>query len=198
MAAEIVAQIPVYDGWMSVRRLSLRMPDGAIEERHVECHGSAVAVLPYDPDRSVALLVSMPRPPVMLDGGPDLFEAIAGRIEGAHPDDEARREAAEEAGVRLGALEWVTNLWTMPSVSTERVQLYLAAYTDADRVGPGGGATDENEGITVHEVALSHLADLAQRGALTDAKTLILFQALQLRRPDLFHRPISSPPLPAP
>jgi nudix-type nucleoside diphosphatase (YffH/AdpP family) len=186
MAAEIVAQALVYEGWLSVHRLTLRMPNGALEERHVEGHGSAVAVLPYDPERRIALLVSMPRPPVMLSGEADVLEVIAGRIEGDGPEDEARREAAEEAGVRLNALEWVTNLWTMPSISEERVQLYLAPFSAADRIGEGGGAADENEGITVHEIQLQKLAEMARQGSLPDAKTLVLLQALQLRRPELF------------
>jgi nudix-type nucleoside diphosphatase (YffH/AdpP family) len=186
MAAEIVTRTLVYEGWLSVYRLTVRMANGALEERHVEHHGPAVAVLPYDPERLVALLVSMPRPPVMLSGEPDLLEVIAGRIDGAILEDEARREAEEEAGVRLGLLEPVANLWTMPSISTERVQLYLATFTQADRVGPGGGAANENEGITVHEVPLNRLSEMARAGALLDAKTLVLVQALQLRRPDLF------------
>jgi nudix-type nucleoside diphosphatase (YffH/AdpP family) len=189
MAADIVTRTLVYEGWLSVFRLTVRMANGALEERHIEHHGSAVAVLPYDPERRVALLVSLPRPPVMLSGEPDLFEVVAGRIEGAVIEDEARREAEEEAGVRLGPLEPVVNLWTMPSISTERVQLYLAPYSRTDRIGPGGGAADENEGITVHEVSLSRLEALARAGELPDAKTLVLVQALQLRRPDLFRSP---------
>jgi nudix-type nucleoside diphosphatase (YffH/AdpP family) len=188
MAAEIIAQTSVYDGWLSVLRVTLRMPNGALEERHIEHHGSAVAVLPYDPGRLVALLVSMPRPPVMLSGERDLLEVVAGRIESSNLEDEARREASEEAGVRLGTLEPVANLWTMPSISKERVQLYLAPFALTDRVGPGGGAADENEGITVHEIPLRRLGEMARAGELLDAKTLVLVQALQLRRPELFDR----------
>jgi nudix-type nucleoside diphosphatase (YffH/AdpP family) len=186
VSARIIADEIVYAGWMSLRRLTLQMPDGRPEERHVEDHGIAIAVLPYDPVRRTALLVSLPRPPVLLDGGPDVLEAIAGRIEDATPEDTARREAMEEAGVRLTVLEPIANIWTMPSISTERVQLYLAPFAAADRIAPGGGAADENEGITVHELPLRHLAELADAGALPDAKTLLLVQALRLRRPDLF------------
>jgi nudix-type nucleoside diphosphatase (YffH/AdpP family) len=186
MSARIVAEEIVYRGWVSLRRLTLQMPDGRPEERHVEDHGVAVAVLPYDPVRGTALLVSMPRPPVLLDGGPDVLEAIAGRIEYATPEDTARREAMEEAGVQLTVLEPIANIWTMPSISTERVQLYLAPFATGDRIAAGGGAADENEGITVHELTLRHLAELADAGTLPDAKTLLLVQALRLRRANLF------------
>ena len=59
MSARIIADETVYSGWLSLRRLTVRMPDGRPEERHVEDHGSAVAVLPYDPVRGTALLVSL-------------------------------------------------------------------------------------------------------------------------------------------
>ncbi len=39
-----------------------------------------------------------------------------------------RREALEEGGLRLGALEHVATVWSMPGVSTERMALYLAEY----------------------------------------------------------------------
>jgi len=74
----------------------------------------------------------------------------------------------------------------MPGVSTERMDLYLAAYAEADRVGEGGGAPGEHEGITVVEMPLAELARLADGGQLTDMKALTLVQTLRLRRPELF------------
>jgi hypothetical protein len=74
----------------------------------------------------------------------------------------------------------------MPGISTERMDLYLAPYTEADRIGPGGGADGEQEDITIVEMGLSELADMADKGLLTDIKTFALVQTLRLRRPDLF------------
>ena len=50
----------------------------------------------------------------------------------------------------------------------------------------GGGAEGEHESITVHEIALSDLRSLRLAGALRDAKTLLLVQALELGFPELF------------
>ena len=58
--AQIVKKTLVYDVWYKLWRLAVRMPDGAVVERHLESHGDAVAVLPYDPVRRVAMLVTMP------------------------------------------------------------------------------------------------------------------------------------------
>lgn len=65
----------------------------------------------------------------------------------------------------------------LPS-STERVQLYLAEYRAADRIPAGGGHGDEHEKVIVHEIGLDRLRHLTLSGELTDAKTLILAQAL--------------------
>lgn len=49
MAANIIEETIVSRGWSVLRRNALQMPDDAIVERHIECHGKAAAVLSYDP-----------------------------------------------------------------------------------------------------------------------------------------------------
>lgn len=83
-------------------------------------------------------------------------------------------------------LEAVLNIWSLSPVSSERIQLYLAPYSIADRTGDGGGAPDEDENINVHEIGLDRLREITLSGDLTDAKTLILAQALMLRHPELW------------
>ena len=187
MTATILSRTLVYDGWYKLWRLRVRMPSGAEVERHIEDHGTAVAVLPYDPVRRVAMLVSMPRAPVIDLGQPPLLEAIAGTIE-QDAGESAKREAMEEGGVRLSKLEFVAEVWSLPALSTERLSLYLAPYGADDRIGIGGGAEGEHECITVQEIALAALRDLRLAGALHDAKTMLLVQAMELRMPTLFVR----------
>ncbi len=178
-----------YDGWFRVLVAHMKGADGAGFKRLIEDHGAGCAVLPYDPGRRVALVVRLPRAPVLLAGGSgeDLIEAPAGLIDdGEAPDAAGRREAFEETGVELGALEPLGQIWTMPGVSTERMWLYLAPYEAAQRTGPGGGLAGEQENITVEEHPLSDLARMADAGSLTDLKTLLLLNTLRLRRPDLF------------
>ncbi|MXO67083.1 ADP-ribose pyrophosphatase [Altererythrobacter endophyticus] len=162
------------------------MPDGAVVERHLLDNGSAAAVLPYDPVRRVALLITQPRAPVIAAGEPPLLEAIAGNLDEMAPDDRIREEAMEEGGVKLSHLQPLTNIWSLAPVSSERIQLYLAEYSLADRTASGGGAPSEHENISVFEIALQDLAMMQQSGTLTDAKTLILVQTLMLREPQLF------------
>jgi len=184
--AKIITRQLIYDGWYRFWRLELRMPDGALAERHLIDNGAAVAVLPYDAARRVVMLITQPRAPVLAAGAPPLLEAIAGGVDGASPDVRIRKEAMEEGGLALGVLEPVADIWPIPAVSTERVMLYLAPYDAGARVGPGGGAHGEDEHITVHEMGLDQLRAMVLAGELTDGKTLVLAQALMLRHPELW------------
>jgi nudix-type nucleoside diphosphatase (YffH/AdpP family) len=177
----------VYQGYVTLMRATLSGPDGESFVREIEHHGHAVAVLPYDPARRTALLVSLPRAPVIWsDGPPELLEAIAGMVHGEGAEACVRREALEEAGVRLGPLEAVGAAYASPGVSSERVSLFLAPYAQCDRVAAGGGLAEEHEHITVMEVPLRQLWAWVEERRIEDMKTLTLVLALKVRRPDLF------------
>jgi nudix-type nucleoside diphosphatase (YffH/AdpP family) len=186
MTARIVSKEVVFDGWYKFYRMMVEMPDGAVVERELIHRGSAVAVLPYDPVRRVCMLITQPRPGPLFRDCPSPYETIAGSLDGMDPTQRIVAEAMEEGGLRLGPVEPIVDMWSMVPASTERVQLYLAEYQAQDRVASGGGAEDEDENITVHEIGFDELRRLALSGELTDAKTLILVQALLLRRPELW------------
>lgn len=184
--ARITKKTLIYDGWYRFHRLEICLNGNVSVERHLLDSGSAVAVLPYDPQRRVCLLIDQPRAAVIHAGEPPLLEVIAGNLDGTEPAFRIVEEALEEAGLKLGSLEPVTNIWSLPPVSTERIQLYLSPYSGKDRVGPGGGADGEHENICVHEIGLDALHGLVMDGQLTDAKTVILAQALLIRHPELW------------
>lgn len=184
---EILRVRSIHDGWARFVIAKVRLPDGQEITREIVDHGRAVCVLPYDPERRAALLVRQFRaPPLFAGDSAEMLEAPAGLLEEDSPDDCARREALEEVGVRLGALEPVATVWSMPGLSTERMSLFLAPYAAADRVAAGGGVAGEHENITVVETPLAELAAMAARGDLVDMKTLLLLLALKDRRPELF------------
>jgi nudix-type nucleoside diphosphatase (YffH/AdpP family) len=178
----------VYSGWGRFLLLGVELGDGRRVERQIEDHGEAATVLPYDPGRRVALVCRQPRVGPLYSGfEPHLLEAAAGMIDpGEAPAATAVREALEELGVRLRAVEPVAAAWSMPAVSSERIHLFLAPYEAADRVAAGGGMADEGEEIEVLEQPLKALLQEADAGTLTDIKTLALVWALARRRPDLF------------
>jgi nudix-type nucleoside diphosphatase (YffH/AdpP family) len=187
MPVELRAVETVYEGYSRILRATLVDADGGAFTREIEDHGRAATVLPYDPDRKTALLVSLPRAPVIWSGGPpELIETPAGMLDGESPQDAVRREALEEAGVRLTELEHLGAPYSSAGVSSERIDLYLAPYSVADRVGDGGGLQEERENITVLEIPLSELWAMVEAGRVEDLKTLALVFALRVRWPELF------------
>ena len=177
-----------YDGYAKVTVLTLATDDGSQFTREVVSIGQSACVLPFDPDRRVALLVSLPRAPLIADAIADeLLEAPAGML-GADETAEVtiRREAMEEAGVRLGELEPIGVCWPSPGVLAERTHLFLGCYSLSDRIGAGGGLAEEHEMVSVEEKPLRELWSLSTLGGLRDLKTLTLVLALHARRPELF------------
>ena len=185
--AELEGIERIYEGWGRFFVAVFRGPGGAKFRREIEDHGSAAAVLPYDPGRRCATLVRQFRAPMFLtDGRPNVLEAVAGRLEeGEDPAVGVKREAMEEAGLQLGKLDYVLCGAGMPGISTEKVHLFLAEYRRADKVGEGGGLAAEHEDITIEEIALKDLAAMVDAGEVVDFKTIILIQTLRLRRPEL-------------
>lgn len=177
----------LHEGWSRLLKITVEMPDGRTMTREVLNSTAAAAVLPYDSERRTVILIRQFRAPVMhVEGHPDFLEVVAGLLDGDEPETCARREAMEEAGLRIATLEPVATAWSAPGMTTERLHLFLAPYTAADRVAEGGGLAEEHEDIEVLEIGLDELVSLLDKGAIADMKTLILVQALQLRHPELF------------
>lgn len=177
----------IHEGWGRFCLVTLKSPDGTRHQRQVEDHGAAAAVLPYDPERRMVTLVRQPRVgPLFAGAEAMLLEVPAGLTDGEDPEAAARREAMEETGLRLGAMEPLGGFWSTPGSTTEKIHLYLAAYCAADRIGEGGGVAHEGEDIEVVEMSAAEAIAMVRDGRLADMKTVCLLQALQLRRPDLF------------
>ncbi len=188
MAGYQIKQVEtLHEGWRKLLKLTVQMPDGRTMAREILNSADAAAVLPYDPEQRKVILIRQFRAPVMHVEGRDAFvEAVAGLLDEDEPEACARRETMEEAGIRVRTLEPVVTAWSAPGITTERLHLFLAPYTAADRVGEGGGLADEHEEIEVLEIGIDELMRLLEQGAIADMKTLVLVQALQLRHPELF------------
>lgn len=187
MKAEILNVRTVHEGWSRFAIATVRLADGAVVEREIEDHGNSVGVLPYDPERRVATLVRELRvPPLFAAGEQTQLEAPAGLIDDGTPEENVRREALEEVGLRLHDLEFVGATYSCASLTTEKLHLFLAPYRLTDRRAQGGGAEGEHENIRVVEMPLSDLARMADAGELLDLKTLTLVLALRARHPELF------------
>lgn len=176
---------PLADGYAKLRRVTFerRRFDGDRQTLNWEIveRGNAVAVLPYDPSRGTVLLLRQFRPPAFMAGHDEpLVEACAGMIDDGDAEATARREAEEELGVRLGAMRRLFEAFSSPGVLTEKITYFLADYSTADRIGPGGGAAHEGEDIEVIEAPLADALAMVGDGRIVNVTTIVLLQALQL------------------
>ena len=181
----ITAERRVFDDFFKVDEfdVSHRQFDGAmsaVQRRLVFERGDAVAVLLFNADRKSVVLVEQFRLPALIGRRRDhpstdeawLLEAVAGMIDrGETPEVAAAREAFEETGYRVRALEPVGRFFASPGGTSERIFLFFAQVADADRVGPGGGLGDE--GVHVVEMPLEDLYARLGQGLLEDPKLII-------------------------
>lgn len=178
---KILGRETVYQGYFRIDRYRLRhtLFEGGWSEtvtREVFERGHAAAVLPYDPARDLVLLVEQFRVGALAAdaaGGPWLLELVAGIIDpGETPEDVVRREAREEAGCELGALERVCDYLVSPGGTSEQTCLFVAL---ADLAAAGGvhGLDEENEDILVHVIDAEEAIAMADDGRVANAAGVI-------------------------
>lgn len=133
-------------------------------------------------DDGHVLLVEQHRVPL---GGPclELPAGLVGDVEaGETVEASAARELEEETGYRPGRIEIVGRFASSPGMVSETFTLVTAH--ELEKVGEGGG--DAHEGITVHRVPLSDVADFVARkradGMFIDVKMLLLLSDAILDR----------------
>lgn len=183
----ITATQTLAKNWGSLTNFTLlyRRRDGDVQElqREVYDHGSAAAVLLFDPGRKTVLLVRQFRLPAQLNGDdPDMLEVCAGLLDGEAPEVAAAREALEETGHAPEALVHVCDCYASPGSVTEKVSLFLGHYHAGTQRNGGGGLVAEGEEIELVELPLADAITMIGDGRIMDAKTIILLQHLALTR----------------
>ena len=170
-----------YSGFFAVEEHRLRHPrfDGGMSEvvrRAVFTSGDAVTVLPFDPRAGTVLLIEQFRagPWARRDPRPWCLETIAGRSDRAEPPEAtARREAIEEAGLKLGRLERIGAYYPSPGIASEYIVGFVA---EADLGGVGGtvhGLAEEQEDIRTLVVTLEQAMDAFASGEIRNAPLII-------------------------
>lgn len=190
---EILERETVYEGFYRMERLQLRHRKFAGDwsstlKRELMVRRDAAGVLLYDPQLDAVALIeqfrvgAMDRSAVDRSGSPWLFELVAGLIDTDEtPAAVARREAMEEAGCEVLALEPVFELFSSPGGSDEFMHIFCGR-SDLSVAGGIHGLPEEHEDIRVHVVDFAAAVELMQRGGLRNAHTIIAMQWLQLNR----------------
>jgi len=183
----------VWDGRfpLQVVRFRQRRFDGVFSEvRTWELwrRGTAAAMLPYDPVSDQVVLIEQFRLPAHAAGMAGVMvEVPAGLCEpGEDPAETMRREAAEEAGLTVGALLPVGDFLLTPGGCDERVRLFVgqvrAPSGDAEGIAGHGGLVSESEDIRVRVWPAETAIAEALAGRLPNSVTTLALLWLAAKR----------------
>lgn len=185
-AVELLQEATLYRGFFTIKQYSFRHRLFAggwseVVQREMFERGHAVVVLPYLAATEQVVLIEQIRLGALpTSDTPWLLEAVAGMF-GPHeqPEQVARREAEEEAGLTLGRLWPMLSYLSSPGGTTERIHLYLGEVCGAVTEGVYGLA-EEHEDIRVHLLSVTDAVQLLNAGKIDNAATVIALQWLQL------------------
>jgi ADP-ribose pyrophosphatase len=147
---------------------TVRFPDGSTGTLEMIRHPGAAAIVPFlddpaDPDPRVLLIHQFRHAADDL-----LWEIPAGTLDVGEPPEEcARRELIEEAGMEARKLARLTTIFTTPGFTDERIHLYLATG-----LTPVALAHEPDEFITVEEKRWSQVGRMIRSGRIRDGKSL--------------------------
>ena len=185
---EIISRTRVFDGFLNLDEVHLRheLPDGtmspAMVRQNVE-RGDGAAVLVVNTDRNTVVFTRQFRYAAWARSGDGwIIEIPAGTVAAdGDPEAVARSEVAEEVGYTVEALTPLATFYASPGTTSERVWLYAATVTDADRHTDGGGLADEHEYIEVIEMPIDEALRKLDAREINDAKTVIALQSLKTK-----------------
>ena len=175
-------------GHLEKSEFELQRRDGTWQRQVRETYdrGNAAVMLLVNPDTDRVILTRQFRFPVYRMGDePFLIEACAGLLDGAEPEDCARREAEEETGYRASRVRHLFDAYMSPGSVTEKLSFFIGDYDAAARISEGGGLVHEGEDIEVIELGFAEALAMIGAGQIADAKTIMVLQHLALERAGL-------------
>jgi len=167
MAFELVKSEIVYPGRaFTIRRDTMRLPDGREARLDIVEHIGSVVILPLDENGNI-LFVRQYRHAA----GQELLELPAGTLdEDEEPVACAHREIREETGMAAGRLESLGGFYLAPGYSTEYMHVYLATALQYAPL-----EADADEFLSVERVPVTEALAMCERGEIPDAKSLAAF-----------------------
>jgi ADP-ribose pyrophosphatase len=169
---EVTKTERLHEGFISLRRDTLRYASGNEGTIELIEHGGGVAIIALDEEDRI-LFVRQYRHPA----GRWLLELPAGTVEpGEDPKLCAERELQEETGYRPGRIEELGGFYLAPGYSSEYMRIYLASELAESRL-----QGDEDE-IHLQRLTLDEALAAIASGEIEDAKTLagLLLQVQKL------------------
>ncbi|WP_353189965.1 NUDIX hydrolase [Pandoraea pnomenusa] len=155
----------VYEGsFLTIKRDTVRLPDGKTATREYTTHPGAVMVIPLFEDGQV-LMERQYRYPLERV----MTELPAGKLDDAEGGLACgQRELLEETGYRAGRWDYLTRIHPVISYSTEFIDIWLARD-----LSHGEQNLDDGEFLDVFKMPATELLQWVRDGRITDVKTVI-------------------------
>ncbi len=175
------------DNWYTLNKVTFeyQREDGTWETQIREAYdrGNGAAILLYNIQKGTVVLTRQFRMPTYLNGNTDgmMVEACAGLLEKGNAEQTIKMEVEEETGYKINHVKKVFEAYMSPGSVTEILYFFIGQYTDAMKVGEGGGAEDETENIEVLELPFKKALQMMETGEIRDAKTIMLLQYAQVQ-----------------
>lgn len=187
---EIVSKETLFRGFFKMVKYTFRhkLFEGGWSkpiEREMFERGHAAALLPYDPIRDEVVIVEQIRVGALEHENPWQYEIVAGIIDtDESPEQVARREAVEEAGVEVTHVLPITSYYPSSGGCSEKLDV-MVGCVDATMAKGVHGLDYEGEDIRVQVMSREQAYQLVQQGVFENGATIIALQWLQLNYLDL-------------
>ena len=155
----------VFDGIiLHVDHMTYELPNGSLARRECARHIGASAIVPVDNEGNVYLVKQFR---ACIDQV--LLEIPAGKLDFKGEDrlEAAKRELREETGLTAGSWTFLTDIFTSPGFSDEKISLYLARDLSAGESSP-----DDDEFLNLVKLPMTDVLAMIARGEVNDAKTI--------------------------
>ena len=177
-----------YLGFFALNQVDLKYPffdnsTSGVKSRTILMGSEASLILPYDPILDKVLLVEQFRigPFCRGDKAPWVYEPVAGMIEfGEKPEDAAKREVFEEAGIQVTNLVKINSGYPNPGEATTYFYNYIG-IVDLSDYSPGiYGVRDEGEDIRTHVCDFKEVFNwsISNKLRVLPLNTMVLWLAL--------------------
>lgn len=179
----IINEAHCYKGFNQFSVYDFKVPSLNPEKEFIEMNKrevlhcpDSVIVLIYSPSSDSLLFCQQFRAGVYLnkaDDTPYPLECVAGSVDSNKtPEDIAREEVREEAGLEADGLELVCKAYASPGITTEKTHIFFARINDLPQ-RQLGGIPESGEEILTHVIKRVKVFQMMDNMEFNDVKTLL-------------------------
>ena len=154
----------IFEGKVLTLRVdTIELPNKKYSKREIIEHSGGVAIVAVTDEWEIVLVKQYRK--AIEDF---LLELPAGKLEyGEDPLECGKRELKEETGYTAGSMELLSETYSSPGYSTEKIYIYLARDLVA-----GESALDEGEYLEVDKIKIEKLIEMVNNNKIKDSKTI--------------------------